>query len=73
MLPYLETEQETIEYLNKCLREYFGLWVVSDAQGWHEEMSLDYFDNPYDAFIAAFTYGVANLSGFEGDGRQRDS
>jgi hypothetical protein len=66
MLPIFEgTKQQRIEALNAVLRETFGLWVVQDAEGWHEVMSIDYRENVWQAFEDAFRYGVDMVSGFD--------
>lgn len=55
----------TLEAMNAHLRETYGLWIVQDAQGWHELMSLDYFATPKEAFDYAVEYGENINSGIK--------
>lgn len=61
----MDAQNDLVIALNKILREVYNLWVVHDEHGWHEHMSLDYFDNPSDAFRDAFEYGKALESGIK--------
>jgi hypothetical protein len=47
----------SVDEMNDYLFEHYELFIEQDENGWHEHMSLDYFDTPQEAFEYAVEYG----------------